>query len=333
MKRYLLAWLTLISLVTTLNAAPTAEGLFRNVSNKETTGNLIVVTAQIEEFAAPIKENSLIQTTQSIPEQEVQPDGPVYVKWLISIERERIVDVIQVLYNDPQMKKVSSAGVRYFPEFKKMMKNDSSIERSLFYALFMMLTLNDSELVGSVMTKYAQGYIPNKELMSREKINLYYRYKEYLEKRQDDPSLVSPLEPEDEERAKQVQEILTTPMYRDANNVKLVRFDSELAWHVDVKNMQAYFSNEMHRLKRLDYQSPLGDIRILFDDYVLFNGTHELPKTVIIKDMSQKSWKLRFTGLSHLNSSKAFTERAKDYAEAAKGATEALLTPSIPFLF
>src|SRR5690606_10198808 len=110
MKRYLFAWLTLISLVTTLNAAPTAEGLFRNVSNKETTGNLIVVTAQIEEFAAPIKENSLIQTTQSIPEQEVQPDGPVYVKWLISIERERIVDVIQVLYNDPQMKKVSSAG-------------------------------------------------------------------------------------------------------------------------------------------------------------------------------------------------------------------------------
>lgn len=319
-------------------AMPTAEGLFRNVSNKEPTGNLIVVTAQVEPMEMPLKENSLISAPLTTEEQV--PLMPAYYKWLISLERENHIDVIQVTYNNGDLKDNHVKSTRYLPDLKKIVGSDSSLERSLFYGLLSMFVLNESEIIGGIMSKYAQGYASNKELMSREKLNLYYRYKDYLEKRQDNEALVSPLEPEDVEKVQVVKETMAAPMYRDAGNVKLTRADGELVWKVDLKSVMAYFSNEGHRLKRLEYQSPLGDLKLMADDYVLFNGTHELPKTVIIKDMAQKSWKVRFTGLSHLNNrSTPFTKRAQEYAEhAKKSAPKAPVQPEVmqvapPFIF
>lgn len=337
MKRIFLIYIALMS--TSTYAIPTIEGLFRNVSNKEVSGNLLVVTAQIEIFEQPLSENKLIVAplvTSTEGQEENNISQPRYVKWLISLERENLIDVIQVSYKDATMKTVAPEGTRYFPDFKKMVLADNSLERSLFYSLLTVLTLNESEFMGAFMSKYAQGYVTNKELMSREKINLYYRYKEYLEKRQDDESLRSPLDPEETEKAQQVKELIDSPMYRDAGNVRLVKSNGQLAWRADLKNMQAYFSNEIHRLKQIDYQSPLGDLKLVLDDYVLFNGAHELPKNLIFKDMAQKTWRVRFTGLSHLSSrNKAFSTRAQEYADAAKSpapAVDYIITP-VPFIF
>lgn len=321
-------------------AMPTAEGLFRNVSNKEPTGNLIVVTAQVEPLEMPLKENSLITAPATGPATEAVIQKPAYYKWLISLEREKHIDVIQVTYNHADLKENHVKSTRYLPDLKKIVSADSSLERSMFYGILSMFVLNESEIIGGLMNKYAQGYVSNKELMSREKLNLYYRYKDYLEKRQANETLVSPLEPEDAEKVQVVKETMAAPMYRDAGNVKLIRSEGELVWKVDLKSVAAFFSNEGHRLKRLEYQSPLGDLKMMADDYVLFNGTHELPKTVIIKDMAQKSWKVRFTGLSHLNNrSTPFTKRAQEYAEHAKSNTPKVPAPTNvvqvapPFIF
>lgn len=336
MKKLVLIFLMISN--QSLCAMPTVEGLFRNVSNKEPTGNLIVVTAQVEPLELPLKENSLITAPMVSSTQDNLK--PAYYKWLISLEREGYIDMIQVSYSGADLKEGQVKSTRYLPGLRKVVASDSSLERSLFYGLLSMFVLNESAMIGGILSKYAQGYVSNKDLMSREKLNLYYRYKDYLEKRQVNDTLTSPLEPEDTEKAQVVKETMAAPMYRDVGNVKLMRADGELVWKVDLKSMMAYFSNEGHRLKRLEYQSPLGDLKLIADDYVLFNGTHELPKTVIIKDMAQKSWKLRFTGLSHLNNrSTPFTKRAQEYAEHAKGnATKTVASPDVvqvrpPFIF
>ncbi len=306
----------LIALLPQAWGMPTAEGLFRNANNKELTGNLIVVTAMIERMPMMAGQSETAQV-----QQEVTLAKPLYYKWLLSLERDKLVDMIQVTYDQAQMKENQVRSTRYLPDLLKVVGSDNSLERSLFYGLMGVLALNRSELIAPTLTKYAQGFVTNAELMSRDKKNLYQQYKEYLEmkKKDEDVEANSPLKPEDPERAKAVSEILAAPMYRDAENVELVRIRGKLQWKVDLKNMLAYFSNEDHRLRQIDYQSPLGDISIRADDYVLFDGAHELPKTVIINDMSGAAWRLRFLGLSHLNNKRTpFTKRAQQYASAAK---------------
>lgn len=308
-----------ILLTLAAQATPTAEGLFRNVSNKEPSGNLIVVTAMVEQMSSLTKDTATAAVNTPMLSSPVREEKPVYYKWLISLEREHAIDLIQVSYTSSQMKTNQVKEVRYFPDLSKVIASDNSLERSLFYGLMGVLVLNESTILKNTLSKYAQGFVPNKELMSKDKINLYQRYKEYLSKRQDDEMLRSPLEPEEEEKAQLVKETLNAPMYKDVGNVKLIRTDGELVWRIDLKSVVALFSNEDHRLKKVDYQSPLGDLRIIADEYVLFDGGHELPKTMIYKDMAGKSWKLRFTGLSHLTSrNTAFTKRAQEYADFAK---------------
>lgn len=320
-----------------LHSMPTAEGLFRNSNNKELTGNLIVVTAMVE----PIIAQAEIAATQVEEAAIVQPK-PSYYKWLMSLERENHIDLIQVTYNNSQLKENQVVFSRYLPDVKRVVADDNSLERSLFYGLLGTLVLNDSQLLAPTLSKYSQGFVANKELMSRDKVELYRQYKDYLEKKQkeDNVEANSPLKPENPELAKLVQETLAAPMYRNAENVKLIRVNNNLMWEVDLKNIVAYFSNEDHRLSRLDYQSPLGDLSLKVDDYVLFDGAHELPKTLIINDMSGKSWRVKFLGLSHINNrNTAFTKRAQDYATAAKnnqGTTESEVQQEIvspPFVF
>ncbi|MBH47981.1 MAG: hypothetical protein CME71_07390 [Halobacteriovorax sp.] len=306
-------------------ATPTAEGLFRNVSNKEPTGNLIVVTAMVEEMeeSAPAAEST--PNTASLNEALMPPTKkkPIYYKWLLSLEREGSVDMIQVSYRNSQLKEEQIVQTKYFPDIAKVVSNDNSLERSMYYSLMNMLVVNESKMFKALLVKYAQGFQSNKELMTKEKVALYRKYKEYLEKRQEDETLISPLEPTDPDQLSAVKEIMAAPMYKDAGNVELVRIDNELAWKVDLKSLNAIFSNEDHRLRKIEYQSPLGDLRVITDEYVLFNGAHELPKTMIFKDMSNKSWRVRFLGLSHLNThSTPFTKRAQDYTDAAKKARE-----------
>tara|TARA_R110000868_G_scaffold100128_5_gene275410 strand:- start:7698 stop:8726 length:1029 start_codon:yes stop_codon:yes gene_type:complete len=309
-----------------LLATPTAEGLFRNVSNKEPTGNLIVVTAMVEEMeeSTPVVEPIAQQGPLTEGPMPMAKKKPIYYKWLLSLEKESNVDIIQVSYRSSQLKEEQIIQTKYFPDITKIVSNDNSLERSMYYSLMNMLVLNESKMFKALLVKYAQGFQSNKELMMKEKVALYRKYKEYLEKRQEDETLVSPLEPTDPDQISAVKEIMAAPMYKDAGNVELVRIDNELAWKVDLKSLNAIFSNEDHRLRKIEYQSPLGDLRVIADEYVLFNGAHELPKTMIFRDMSNKSWRIRFLGLSHLNThSTPFTKRAQDYTDAAKKAREA----------
>ncbi len=312
----LIALILSLIVATSASAVPTVEGLFRNVNNKEPSGNLIVVTAMVSKMPTISPEGmgeGLVGEVAEIIQK------PAFFKWLISLEKEQSIDVIQVSYENQSLKEDSVTATKYFPDLKKIIENDSSLERGMFYGLMSVLVLNDASVLKNILNKYSQGFVSNKELMSREKINLYHRYKIYLEQRQNDEALMSPLEPEDQEKLLSVKEVLSAPMYKDAGNVSLSREASELYWKVDLKSITALFGNEDHRLKRVEYQSPLGDLRIIADEYVLFNGSHELPKTMIYRDMAGVNWRVQFTGLSHLNTrSTPFTKRAQEYAEAAK---------------
>lgn len=312
----LIAVLMTFIISTNASAVPTVEGLFRNVNNKEPSGNLIVVTAMVSKMEI-VPTVGMIDET--VAESTQVQKKPAFYKWLISLEKENSIDIIQVSYDDQSLKEDTVTASKYFPDLKKIIENDSSLERGMFYGLMSVLVLNDASVLKNILNKYSQGFVSNKELMSKEKISLYQRYKAYLEQRQNDEALVSPLEPEDQEKQTYVKETLSAPMYKDAGNVSLSREASELYWKVDLKSITALFGNEDHRLRRVEYQSPLGDLRVIADEYVLFNGSHELPKTVIYKDMAGVNWRVQFTGLSHLNTrSTPFTKRAQDYADAAK---------------
>lgn len=302
----------------TVSATPTVEGLFRNVNNKEPTGNLILVTAMVSQMKSEVENKEDQPEVVTVENSQQLVTKPAFFKWLISLEKEQSIDVIQVSYADQSLKESYVKSSKYLPDLKKIIESDSSLERGMFYGLMGVLVLNDAAVLKNILTKYSQGFISNKDLMSKEKIYLYQKYKNFLEKRQNDEALISPLEPEDPEKQTAVNEVLKSPMYKDAGNVSLKREAGDLYWHVDLKSINALFGNEDHRLRKLEYQSPLGDIKIIADEYVLFNGTHELPKTMIFNDMAGKNWRVQFTGLSHLNTrSTPFTKRAKEYAEAA----------------
>lgn len=55
-------------------------------------------------------------------------------------------------------------------------------------------------------------------------------------------------------------------------------------WKVDWKSAQGYFSNEERQFREMDYSTSDSQIKLEANNYLLFNGTNELPKFMNLKD-------------------------------------------------
>lgn len=322
--------LTLLLSVTINASIPTTEGLFRNGNNADVAAGLILVKAMVStEVSNMLMEKPMAELTEG-QEQKAMTDEEApknyFVKFLLSAEHEERVQLIQVIYSSGKMKDSEILNVRFFSNLKdKILKSPTRL--ALFYSLLSSFALNRSEEISAFLKLNSKTYKPNEELVDAEKSALYKRYKRYLTVVKEDESLKdtmdNPLKPEDPEVKKVVSEVEERPFMVRDQNVSLIKTQSGFQWAIKLDVLEAYFDNKNRRLEKMLYGQIDKNTVFSFDDYILFDGTHELPKNIKIT-APEETVNLRLTSLTHLNmGNKSMTFRYGEYRDLLKSSEKA----------
>lgn len=298
----ILATLTLFNFFASA-AVPSVEGLFRNPNSQEIDGDLIVLKAVIQRDST-----------------EEQTYSQRYYKFIFGLEKEGKVQFLQAEYTDGKMSKDSLSKTLFLNNLLGKVKGDELLERNLFYSFLMMYGLNNSDGLTNILKQNATNFISNKDSLNKEKIDLYDRYKKYLMAIKNDETikedLTSPMESEDEEEKKKIQDLRQVNMYNTNDAISLAKEGQRFVLKLDLDRVSAKFTNEEHRLISMKVSKGATEVNTFFADYILFNGRHELPKNVRMIDQTGIGYNIRFVGFSvFTNKGDSLTKRALKYRE------------------
>lgn len=291
-------FLSMTLMASAFSSVPTEEGLLKNLNNADIPGNLITIKALITS-TAPVVESETAKTE--------------YFKFVISLEDPKNISLFQVAYTGGQMLTSQIRDVKYIPDLLAAIKKETAPEKSLFYGVFMMLATNRSVGFEAFLEKSGIQIVKNKNILNEEKMKLLKAYKMYLVNNKGKGDANSPLNPTDPQNKARVLELFRANTFQRAKNIELVKLDNEFAWKVDWKNIKGYFSNEERRFRLVEYNNSDASVKIEASDYTQFNGTNELPKNLIIKDVQGVTSKVQIIGLdTKTNREKKLSERYED---------------------
>lgn len=321
-------------------AIPTAEGLFRNGSNHELDGNIALLDLIITEVenkkllestpaASPVVG---VESAQAVMERNLAP--PRYLRYIFD-NLDRGYKLLQVDYSSNKMVDSNIIDVFATTTLRAKLNDEGYVERQLFYSLLGMYALNRSQEISDFLKKYCPEFKRNNEIINQEKKELYERYKKYLAAINSDASLAekleNPLKPADEEDQKKVEQIQKSRMYYAEDQVSMVKRGDTFQWKVEFKNVLAYFSNQDHRLKSLNYEVPGASVSVNADNYVLYNGIHSLPKSFMIKQRDGRLFRVQILDYKNWKSPDYFSKKLNDYKEKMKA--RAVGEPEAPTMF
>lgn len=259
-------------------SVPTEEGLLKNLNNADLPGQFITVKMMV----------------QSLNE----PDKTDYLKLQLALDNPNAIGVLQTVYSSGQMLNSQVKSVKYFPDLLTQIKREKAPEKSLFYAVVMMLTTNRSQGMEAFLEKNGVTVVKNKTLLNEDKMKLLRAYRTHLVNSKGRGDAGSPLNPEDPKNKEKVLELFRANTFKRARNIELVKKDNEFMWKVDWKSAQGFFSNEERQFREIDYNtSDSAQIKVEASSYLLFNGTNELPKFMNVKDSTGGLYKIQTLGL------------------------------------
>lgn len=294
-------------LSTHLFAAPTIEGLFRNGNNPDLSADLVVATFSVEELPNEVSKELL----------------PVrYVKVFMSRSNTAIV-ALQADYSDNRFAEPTTQKSYFRTQLSDDVKEAKFVERPLFYSVLSTLLLNDSRPMNHFLKTYASGFKTNREAMSPDKLELLQKYKEYLIAISEEggsvkDALKATKEGNAEERAK-AMDVITGGIYEKNDRVHLAREGGQFFWMTDLGAFKAWFTNEEHRLKKIQLNMENGkNVELECGEYVLLNGTHEVPKTITMRDSLNSLYKISFLTLTHVADKSGMSARAAKYEALVK---------------
>ncbi len=286
-------------------AVPTEEGLLKNLNNADIPGNLITIKAMLQAGA-----------TVGNVAGAVEAPKIDYYKFVISLENPSAISLLQIAYSNGQMLNSQIKDVKYIPDLVAAIRKEKSPEKGLFNAIFMMLTTNRSQGMEAFLEKSGIQVVKNKNILNEEKMKLLKAYRNYLATNKGKGEANSPLNPTDPQNKAKIIELFRANTFQRSKNIELVKIENEFFWRADWKSGLGYFSNEERRLRKFEYNLADTQIRIEASDYILFNGTNELPKAINLKDSKGILSKMQVLGLDiKANREKKLYER---YEEARK---------------
>lgn len=301
-------------------AVPTEEGLLKNLNNADIPGNIITVKAMIQSNSSPVDAGA-----------EAEMAKADFYKFVLSLENPNSVSLFQVGYSDGQMLNSQIRTVKYIPDLLTAIKREKAPEKSLFYAILMMLTTNQSQGVEAFLEKSGVQIVKNKNILNEEKMKLFKAYRTYLANNKGKGDATSPLNPTDPQNKAKVIELFRANTFERAKNIELVKLENEFMWKADWRNIKGYFSNEERRFRLMEYTNDENNLKLGASDYILFNGTNELPKYMTVKDSKGVSTKIQILGLdTKKNREKKLVER---YEEAKKSIPAGTVEANYSFLF
>lgn len=331
MMKLSLSLLVLVS-TTAFGFVPTVESLFRHGSNPDVTASGITLTLNVKRINQGEKSDNNV-TDASLLTREREED---FYKVFFT-KKDNTVRVVQVRYSNGDYSDKSIEHKLYFPNFTSytVRADWEQAEKGLFFGVLQSLALND----GAPLLKYLKSLeVPvklNDEIINREKVELLANYKRYLivtgKDRNARKTEINPLKPDDREARERADNIMAQPMYVDTDQVKLGRDDGDISWIVNAGALEAVFSYKMRDLSKVKLKSPLGEMEMIFKDYWLANGSHSLPRFILIRSLSGEVYQVELTNLRHyIVKESDFIKQLNDWDQTLRGKASTEVRP--PFM-
>ena len=308
---------------------PTVESLFRHGSNPDVTANGISLTLIVKKMGG---EKAPTTTMDASLVKEERPED--FYKIFLTKSANENLKIAQTRYKNATFSEAALEHKIYYPNFTPytFKAGVEELEKGLFFSLIHSLTLNN----GSHMVNYLKNQgVPvklNNELINREKVEFLADYKRYLitiaRDRNAKKTEVNPMRPEDPAARNRAEQIMNESMYTDTKQVKLSRDEGQIAWVVNAGTFEGVFSYKDRDVQRLRYKSAAGEYEIICKDYWLANGTHAMPRFVLIKGLNGQSWQIEITNLRHyVEKEDDLIRRLKNWDQILKGKESSELRP------
>jgi hypothetical protein len=294
-----IASLTISLLITSSLYAfvPSVESLFRHGSNPDVTANGVMVTLSLKK----IDSQSTVNEKDS---GEVSRPTDFYRLFFTKINSETM-KVAQAHYDNASFNDNNLKGKIYYPNFSaytvKGMPEDAM--KGIFFMSLRSIIFNDGTFLLNYLKTAGVPVKLNNEIINypkREYLNSYKRYLSIISKdRASRRTEQNPLKPEDPAAREKVELVMNEPMYLDQKQVKLATENGEVAWMINAGPFEAAVSYKEREIQRIKYKSQLGDFDIYYKDYWLANGTHAIPRFIVVKDYKGEMFQLEVLNMKH----------------------------------
>lgn len=296
---------------------PTVESLFRHGSNPDVSANGMSITMVVKKIQPGDK-------GEGSSDHLLKDDKAEDFYRIFFTKNGEALKVAQTRYNSGAFTEASLQHKTYFPNFTSFTIRPEQPEKGLFFALLHSIALNN----GAHMVNYLKSMnVPvrlNSEIINRQKVELMADYKRYLvtvnKDRNAKKTEVNPMRPDDAAARARAEEIMNEPMYVDTKQVKLAKDGENIGWLVNAGPFEAVVSYKERDVQRIKYKSAAGDYEIICKDYWLANGTHSMPRYMLIKVPNGQHYQVEITNLRHyVEKEDDLVKRLRNWDQALKG--------------
>lgn len=311
---------------------PTVESLFRHGGNPEITANGVTVTFVVKKVDVAAKPEA--KAEESLLNETKAED---YYKLFYTKVSNDVFKVAQTRYANGTFSEASLLEKHYYPNFTSYtIKGEAEqSEKGIFQGMLISMLFNEGSFLVNHLKSLGVPVKLNSEIINRQKVTHLASYKQYLvginKDRASRKTEVNPLKPEDAAAREKVDAVMHEPMYVDQKQVKLSRENGEISWLITAGAFEAVVSYKEKEIKRIKFKSQLGEYEIIAKDYWLANGTHALPRYVLVKDYKGEMFQVEILNLRHyLEKESDLVSRLRKWDGLLKGKES--LEPKPPFV-
>lgn len=315
-----LALLLAIISTSALAYVPTVESLFRHGPNPDVSANGVAITFVVRKAEAGAKpqgqESSLVAEAKS---------EDFYKMFFTKVSND-VMKVAQTRYENNTFSEASLMEKIYYSNFSAFTVKGSmeESEKGLFHAMLRSIVFNDGHFMVGYLKSMGIPVKFNSEIINKEKVEHLAEYKRYLvavsKDRNARKNMTNPLKPEDAAQRGKIDAVMEEPMYVDQKQVKLSREDGEMSWLINAGQFDAVVSYKNREISKIKYRSQLGEYEIQCKDYWLANGTHAMPRYILVKDYKGENYQIEVLNLRHYLEKEAdLVNRLKKWDTILKG--------------
>lgn len=311
---------------------PTVESLFRHGSNPDVTANGVAITFVVKKIEAVAKEAP--KGEESLLHESKAED---FYKMFFTKMGTEAMKVAQTRYANNTFNEASLMEKHYYPNFTAftIKGTPEESEKGIFQGMLRSMVFNDGSFLVNYLKTLGVPVKLNSEIINRQKVEYLASYKQYLlavnKDRTARKTEANPLKPENSSEREKVDRVMNESMYVDQKQVKLSRENAEMAWLITAGPFEAVVSDKMREIQKIKYKSQMGEFEIICKDYWLANGTHALPRYILVKDYKGETFQIEITNLRHyLEKEVDLVNRLKKWDSLLKGKESN--DPKPPFL-
>lgn len=269
---------------------PTADSLFRNLSNADVEDKTVVATFSIKKV---FEDKSEFFLNKFYYESRLVRDANIcQLNFARGISDATNIDEIKCFKENTIIK-------------------DASFKQKLFYSLLDFSLVNSSQLLIKSLKSIGSTIKTNQELLNKAKTFYLYQKKKYLESNKEGDN---PLVSDNKEKMAQIESIMSQSYLKEDPIVKRVKSGKDFYWKIEDEKFSATFDHINNKLLRLSIKDETGlQYKLIFKNYISMHGAFEHPELIEISNDKNEQYEIRIKSVQLIDdNSSAFTRRIEN---------------------